>query len=184
MTAKKKAPAKSASMMAPAELAAARKPAPRRPRTKAGKPAQWTRNRGEAPVGANVYVEVRLRNGTINRGPAGDYVWRIDGKRTIEGSVDIMAWRRVRKPRLPKAEPVAEPVRHFDRSDEPKRPYTEEISHPLADQLDPTTPARPVWDEQLHGDSDGLGAARGMLWSVVGILAVALLAVILRGCAA
>lgn len=72
----------------------------------AGKAETWARNRGKQPVANTAYVEVRLRNGTLMQNEAGMFVWSIDGARVPAGEFDIMAWRRARKPRQPKAEPV------------------------------------------------------------------------------
>lgn len=64
---------------------------------------EWTRNRGKQPVGGSVWVEVRYRDGAIEKDVAGNYRWAHTGKDHPTGCVDIMAWRRVRAPRKPAA---------------------------------------------------------------------------------
>ena len=64
---------------------------------------EWTRNRGKQPVGGGVWVEVRYRDGAIERDMAGNYRWAHTGKDHPTGCVDIMAWRRVSAPRKPRA---------------------------------------------------------------------------------
>jgi hypothetical protein len=85
---------------------------------------EWTRNRGKQPVADGVWVEVRLRNRDIDSGSASAFQWELDGRDHATGHYDIMAWRRVRKPRLPvaiapehaprPAAPEAKPVPKFD----------------------------------------------------------------------
>jgi hypothetical protein len=70
------------------------------------KAQQWTRNRGKMPVDGETWVIGRRRDGqeTIAM-RAGELRWKIHGADTCGGDRDIMAWRRVRKPRQPKAMP-------------------------------------------------------------------------------
>jgi hypothetical protein len=70
------------------------------------KAQQWTRNRGKMPVAPDVWVAVRLRNGKVIDGTAENFEWPILGKPSEIAGADIMAWRRVRKPKPAKAEPV------------------------------------------------------------------------------
>lgn len=86
-------------------MAAKKKPAGKA----AAKPKaqEWTRNRtGKQPVGDCDWVEVRQRNGIAFTDMAGNLVWKRVGRGSSGDHCDIMVWRRVRKPRQPKAQPV------------------------------------------------------------------------------
>lgn len=98
------------------------------------KKKEWTRNRGKQPVGDGVWVEIRLRDKSTDTGSAGSFEWQLDGYQC-----DIMAWRRVAKPRTKKPEhaprtpspepkplPVIEPEPCFDA---PRRPR---LIYPIA----------------------------------------------------
>jgi len=73
----------------------------------AAKKKDWTRNRGKQPVADGVWVEVRYRDGEIRQGRAGNMAWMIDGPTALCGDADIMAWRRICKPRSDKGVKVA-----------------------------------------------------------------------------
>jgi len=85
--------------------------AKKKPAGKAAKVSDWTRNRtGKQPVADDVWVEARLRNGGILSGSAGTFQWNRVGLGSVGDDGDIMVWRRARKPRQPKADPIPHEV--------------------------------------------------------------------------
>jgi len=152
----------------------------------AKKPKEWTRNRGKMPVDASAWVEIRYRDGSTVVGQAGAGYWKILGKDSPLGHVDIMAWRRTRKPNIKSVASAAAP-KHKSRDELVRVTLTEdgmaatddpiEVSRDIApDYVADVEPFSPV-------DADKRLAIRNGL-ILLSILAVAATVAVIVGCVA